>query len=384
MQMFAKFPAGFNKLCVGNMFFWYSMFLFMPVLPIYYHSLGMGKDEIGLAVGSLSLGSFALRFLSGRAVDKYGAKIVIRIGFCVSAVVILGYLFADSIYSTIFVRFLHGAGLSGYAAAVLVGATSMVSADMSMSAISLLTLFSQIGIGLATCMALWLYGTGGFSLIVGLGVAVTALVLFFFPDIPHTASRGEDVGQDTAVSSLARDKYIFIPTLSIFFTHSSYSAIMTFLPVYLVSERLSGAPYFYAAYAISIIVARFFVTGVCERIAAHKMVLYVILAFALEIFIIATFHQVFALVLAGILLGIAFGFAFPVLANIVNSHTDVSVRGAAFGFFNTGNDIGQMFGSVALGFMVEWSGYANAFFFFGFLLLCYAIIYTRFFMKHVA
>ncbi len=382
--MFDKVPAQYPKLLVGNMFFWYTMFLFMPVLPMYYHRLGMGKDEIGLAIGALNLGSFALRIWSGRAVDKYGGKRVLKAGFLLSTIFILCYLFADNVYSAIIVRFLHGASIAGYSSAALAGAAAMFPLSAATAAIAVFSLFSQIGGGLASGSALWIYENWSFFAVVMVGAAVSLLIFFFYPDLPEQERAEVDTTPPLPLTAFFRDKYVSVPTLTLLFTHSSYGAVMTFLPVFLVSGHLPGAAYFYMAYAISIVVTRFFVDRVCSSIPPHRLVLYIIISFALEIFVVAFFHQPVFLIFAGAWLGVAFGFAFPVLASVINRHASAATRGSAFAFFSTGSDIGHLFGAVAMGFLIEWGGHSLAFAGMGCWLLLYGLYYAKFLMAKMA
>ncbi len=101
------------------MFFWMSVNFFLPVLPIYYHTLGMNDHQVGLAVGAFSLGSVMFRLYSGTAVGRYGGWPVLAAGVLLSTAAIGGYYFAVTLAAATIVRFLHGAGVSGYSAADL-------------------------------------------------------------------------------------------------------------------------------------------------------------------------------------------------------------------------------------------------------------------------
>jgi MFS family permease len=86
------------------MFFWMSVNFFLPVLPIYYHSLGMDDHQVGLAVGAFSLGSVMFRLFSGKAVDRYGGLPVLTAGVLLSVASIGGYFFAVTLFAAATVR----------------------------------------------------------------------------------------------------------------------------------------------------------------------------------------------------------------------------------------------------------------------------------------
>ena len=71
------YTKAFVCLLLANMFFWMSNNFFLPILPIYYHTLGMNDQQIGLVIGAFSLGAIIFRVYCGKLADRYGSKPVL-------------------------------------------------------------------------------------------------------------------------------------------------------------------------------------------------------------------------------------------------------------------------------------------------------------------
>jgi len=56
------YTKAFLGLLLANMFFWMSNNFFLPILPIYYHTLGMSDHQIGIAIGAFSIGAVYFAF----------------------------------------------------------------------------------------------------------------------------------------------------------------------------------------------------------------------------------------------------------------------------------------------------------------------------------
>ena len=191
------------------MFFWMSANFFMPVLPLYYHKLGLNDHQVGLAVGAFSVGSVLFRIFSGKAVDRYGSRPVLTVGIVLSVGAIIGYNYAVSIYTAVLMRFIHGVGISGYAAAALTLVTLMHEKSHTTQAVAAYTLFTMFGVGIAASSAYWLFNLGDILAVVIAGATATVLLLVLFPrnpplkitPVPKTACRSRKLPSIRGFSS---------------------------------------------------------------------------------------------------------------------------------------------------------------------------------------
>lgn len=237
------YSRDFLSLVAGNMFFWMSVNFFLPVLPIYYHTLGMSDHQIGLAVGAYSLGSVMFRVYSGRLVDRYGARPVLTAGVLLSVAAIGGYYAAVTLATAFLTRFLHGAGITGFSASALTTVTVMHDGHRTTEAVAFFTMGTMIGMGIASSTANWLYAAGGMPLVIAMGVATTVLALVLFP------RRVEPKIAVVAAESLPLKKVVTVPpvyvaTVSLFASNLCFGSIMTFLPLLMLSKGITESTCF--------------------------------------------------------------------------------------------------------------------------------------------
>lgn len=368
----------FLSLLTGNMCFWFSTSLFMPVLPIYYHQLGFSETEIGVAVGAFSVGALAFRFAAGKAIDKYGSKPVLTVGMLLSLVAMTGYPFGVTLGIVMLFRFLHGIGISGYGAAALTTTSLLFSEEKTTEAVAMYTLFTMIGSGIATSIALSLFDYRGFSGVVAVGFAATFFSMVLFPK--NKAGKKHTVNEPLPVWPIISRSSVFLSAVNLFMINFSFSTLMTFLPLFILLYGGSGMEYFFLAYAIAVVGTRMIVNAVCQKVPSPQLTLYILLAFGAIMPFVARFHDAFSLAVAGIVVGVAFGFAFPSLAGFVAQQTSMQERGTAYGFFVTGNDLGQVAGAIGMGFFVDKVGYEAVFSAVGVATLLFGAFYGFFLM----
>jgi len=80
-----------------------------PLLPIYADNLGATGIWIGIVFGGFSVSRAIVMPFVGKLSDRYGRKRFICIGLISYAFISLGFIWADSVYQLVLVRFLQGA-----------------------------------------------------------------------------------------------------------------------------------------------------------------------------------------------------------------------------------------------------------------------------------
>lgn len=369
------YTRAFTSLITANMFFWMSTSFFLPVLPLYYHSLGMNDHQVGLAIGAYSLGAILFRMAAGKAVDRYGSAPVIGAGIGLSICAIISYNFGTTLILATVSRFLHGVGISGYSAAALTMASLMHGGEHTTEAVSIYTLFTMFGVGLATSSANWLYAHWQMPVVISVGVAATILALVLFP-MKQPLKQKSAAAQALPLKTIISQPNVYVPTIGLFAANFCYGSIMTFLPLLMLSRGNTNVlSVFYVAYAIAVILARVWVGQLCNKFTPERLSMYLLLILAGAMLIAGNFDGWWVLALAGLGIGIGYGFAFPTLTTIVAKHTQPANRGAAIGFFTTAVDIGFAVGSIGMGFIAARWGYEAVFTATGIYTIGYAVVY---------
>jgi MFS family permease len=364
------------------MFFWMSVNFFLPILPLYYHSLGMDDHQIGLAVGAFSLGAVLFRVFSGKAVDRYGSKPVISVGIAVSVVAIAGYYFSTSLLSSTLTRFLHGVGISGYSAAALTTVTLMNDESHTTQAVAVYTLFTMIGMGFSASTANWLFGIGNITLISAVGAAATILSALLFPKAPKLIVKASP-GETLPFGRVVANPGVVIPTISLLAVNICYGSVMTFLPLLMLSQGVVAISAFYIAYAVAVVLSRLWVGKLCVWLTPERLAFYILLMLAAIMLVTGQYASQLMLVLCGAGVGIGYGLAFPALATTVTTYTVPANRGTAFGFYTMAVDMGFAIGAIAMGLVAAAWGYQAVFFAAGAYTLIYAAVYRLLLFKRL-
>lgn len=376
------YSRAFIGLVCANMFFWMSTNFFLPVLPLYYHSLGMNDHQVGIAIGAFSVGALLFRVFAGKLTDRYGSTPVIAGGIFLSVLAILSYLYSVNVTATVISRFLHGLGISCYSGAALTMATLMQDEQHTTEAVAIFTLFSMFGVGIASSSASWIHNAGGFLAVVATGTVATLLSLLLFPKNPPLKTK--PVLSDTLpLSSVVTNPGVYIPTFSLTAVNVCFASIMTFLPLLMVSKGISELTWFYVAYAGAVIVSRMWVRKLCTALSPERLSYYILLLFIATMAIIACFQSPLALLVCGANLGIGYGLAFPTMATMITACTQPANRGAAFGFYTMAVDAGFGAGAIVMGIVADVWGYSAVFLAAGLYTALYSAVYRLWLWPHL-
>lgn len=368
------YTKAFLGLLLANMFFWMSNNFFLPILPIYYHTLGMGDRQIGIAIGAFSIGAVLFRVFCGKLADRYGSKPILTVGIILSTLAIINYSYSTTVVSATLSRFLHGVGISVYSGASLTMATFMHDEQHMTEAVAIYTLFTMIGVGIAAGSASWLYTIGDFGLVVAAGAVATTLSLVLFPKNPALKTK-PSLGEALPLWKVVTDPGVYIPTATLFAINMCFASLMTFLPLFLLSRGVTEMHLFYVAYAIAVIFSRIWVKQLCMLLTPQRLAEYILLVFIVCMVITAFFTSRWALLVNGIAVGAGYGLAFPALATIVGAKVQPANRATAFGFFTMAVDSGFAIGAIAMGSVAAIWGYQAIFYVAGVYTFLYAIIY---------
>ena len=63
-----------NVVILGSLFWWFSLYIYVPVLPIYSKDLGANLQFIGIIIGSYAVGQILFRIPVGYLSDKLKSR----------------------------------------------------------------------------------------------------------------------------------------------------------------------------------------------------------------------------------------------------------------------------------------------------------------------
>jgi MFS family permease len=321
--------------------------------PYVKHTLGGSDETVGFVVGVFSFVALAGRLISGPLADRRGRKICFQVGLgcCICAGAV--YLLPIGLASAYLGRMLQGMG----EACLYTGAATWVveAAGVERSGRALGLLSSAIWGGVSAGPVVGQY-IGSFQHAAMLQVVTAILALIVVSLIPEDY---HVVHHEAKKQWLP--KRLLAPGFAVGLVNVHYPVIAGFLILHLASHGNSG-PAAFAAYALLIMLSRFFLGGLPDRI--HPAITYNagIGIMAVGLVAIALGPPPFVAIGSAALLGFGFSFPWSAVAATLMRHTPARERGSAISILSAFYDLFVGTSSFAAGIVAHRFGYSAAFF----------------------
>jgi len=325
----------------------------LPLIgPHVRHDLGGSDQTVGLVIGFFSFIALASRLISGPLADRKGRKLVFLAGLLSCALSGVAYLLPLGIFGAYLGRALQGLG----EACLYTGAAAWVVevAGIHRSAEALGYLSSGIwgGISVGPAVGQWL---GSFELAALLQV-IAALVAFAILSRVH-----EDY---LPAAHPGRRHWIprslLSPGIAVGFVNVHYPVVAGFLVLHLARFGNSG-PAAFSTYALLILLSRFFLGGLPDRIPPAITYYGGLLAMAVGLSVLAIGPRPALAIGATAILGFGFSFPWSSIASTILRKIPSGERGSAVGILSAFVDLFVGISSFAAGAVAHRFGYSAAF-----------------------
>jgi len=342
-------------LCFLAQFAFTSVFhILIPTLPIYLSRLGSSEVEIGVLIGIFGVSSLVLRPFIGKALLKIPEKTFMIIGALIFAFTSIAYLLASPFWPFLIVRVFQGVGMAFfYTASVTLIANISPEAHRGQS-LSYFYLAFNISFALSPSFGMFVINNFGFTLLFLFCLALS-LCSFFLT----TRLGGEPVQQLEVLSSqdepfLSREA---LPTAFMaFFAHIIWGALTAFFPLYSLDQGMANPGFFFAAYAIVIILGRALGGKILDLYSREKVILPCLTTYIISMTLLAFSKTLPMFILVAVIWGIGNAFLMPSLVAYVVDHAGSS-RGPAIGTFTAIGDLGVALGPVIMGIILRLTSY---------------------------
>ena len=318
-----------------------SMYLLLASLPLYVLALGGRNADVGLVMAIYTLAAVVARPFTGRAMTR-GRKPAMIAGALAMAFSIGLYLLPLGLWGFFAVRALHGLAWAVWSTAASTYVTDIAPPQrrgeaMGAYGISFnLAMVIAPGIGLAL-MQLgwpWLFAVTAVFALATLGISLC------LPETP-THAAGE------SVPLISREA--LMPSVVMALFALSYGGLVSFVPLLAPERGLPGAGWFFATYAIALMVTRQAAGKLSDRFGRNRMVIPGLLAAAGSLFWLSSTHSAWGFLTAAALYGVA-------LAIDRAGSESAGSRGAAMATFSLAMDLGIGLGSFGLGLIAASAG----------------------------
>ncbi len=173
-------------LCLcNNLFLFTYYYALLTVLPIYImKDLGGTVKEAGLALTLFLVSSIAVRPFSGLIVEKLGKKIAFRGSELLFVLFAFSYLFADSMWALLLIRFIHGIWFSILTTATVPIANDFIPDRRKGEGMGYFVMSTNLAVVFGPLIALTVLQFTDFKMLFALLTAVISLGFIFCLMIP--------------------------------------------------------------------------------------------------------------------------------------------------------------------------------------------------------
>jgi MFS family permease len=342
-------------LCFFAQFTFTSVFhILIPTLPIYLSRLGSSEVEIGVLIGILGVSSLVLRPFVGRALLKIPEKNFMIIGALIFTLTSIAYLLAPPFWPFLMVRVFQGIGMAFfYTASVTLIANISPEAHRGQT-LSYFFLAFNISFALSPALGMFVINHFNFNLLFlfCLGLSLCSLFLTARFEKRRIEPLGDLSNQDE--SFLSRET---LPSaLMAFFVHIIWGALTTFFPLYALNQGVANPGFFFAAYAVVIILGRALGGKILDLYSREKVILPCLTTYIISMTILAFSKTLPMFIMVAVIWGVGNAFLMPSLVAYVLERAGSS-RGPAIGTLTAFGDLGTALGPVIMGIILRWTSY---------------------------
>ena len=362
-------------LCLfNNLFLFTYYFALLAVLPIYImKDLGGTIEQAGLALTLFLVSSIAIRPFSGLISQKLGKKLTFRGSELFFVLFALSYLWIDSMWTLLLVRFLHGFWFSILTTVTVPVANDFIPEHRKGEGMGYFVMSTNLGVVIGPLIALTVIQFASFNTLFAL-LSVLMAVGFIFclmlkiPEQQPEVKQIEEKNTKLTLHDIIETKVIPVGLVALL-TALTYSSILSFITAYSESKNLfEYASIFFIVFAVSMIVVRPFVGKMFDRKGPSAVMYPSFIFFAIGMVLVSFVNNQWTLWLSAVFIGIGYGTLFPCLQTVAIQTVPKNRMWHAISTFFTLFDIGLAVGSIIMGIFISWMGFQNTF------LLCSVII----------
>ena len=325
----------------------------LPLLaPHIRYDLGGTDQDVGLVIGVFSFVALGGRLIAGPLADRRGRKISFLCGLVCCGLAGAVYLLPLGMTGPYLARVLQGLGEACLYTGAAAWVVEVAGIERSAQALGYLSSGIWGGISAGPVVGQWL---GTFHRAAGMQLALAAIAFIMLTRVPEHYKPEPHEGKREWLP-----RSMIAPGIAIGFVNVQYPVIAGFLILHLKTHGNSG-PVAFSAYAGLILLSRFFLGGLPDRIPPALTFYGGITCMAAGLMILSTGPAPAVAIGATALLGFGFSFPWASIASTVLRRTHASGRGSAVGILSAFYDLFVGISSFTAGWVANRFSYSAAF-----------------------
>lgn len=348
---------------VNNFFLFVYYFALLAVLPIYImKDLNGSIEEAGLALTLFLVSSIAVRPFSGLLIQKIGKKLAFRGSEFFFALFAISYIWIDSMWSLLLVRFLHGIWFSVLTTVTVPVASDFIPEERKGEGIGYFVMSTNLGVVFGPLLALTTIQLTSFKTLFAILAATIALGFVFCLLVQVKDEAIKPIQPTSTKNRLKLTDIIETRVIAVGIVAClvaiSYSSVTSFITAYTEAHNLLAyTSIFFIVFAVSMIVVRPLVGKMYDRKGPSSVIYPSFIFFAIGLILVSLTHTKWLLWASAVFVGIGYGTLFPCLQTIAIQTVGRERMGHAISTFFTLFDIGLALGSVIMGLLIAQIGF---------------------------
>ena len=341
-----------NYVILGSLFWWFSLYIYVPVLPIYSKDLSSSLQFIGIIVGSYALGQILFRIPIGYLSDRLKSRKLFSV---LSGIVsFLGslYLFISNSPNDILIgRTITGVAAAGWVA-ISVYYSSFFPRNERFKSSTIILSSNMLSVFIGTFLSGYISDLISIKtcFLLSMVSAILSSILFLF-----SKEKPFDVkSQFSTIQfiNLLRNKLLIcLCLIGIFIQFITFSINFSYFPIYLnelsFSDSIVGN--LVAFYTLASFIGTISSPRLIKRFGLWKIFIYSAILIGLTTLITPLFENLFLLIFLRLIGGIGGGIIFSSCMSSIVRGFQENYQASAMGIFQAVYAIGMFLGPILSG-----------------------------------
>ena len=341
-----------NYVILGSLFWWFSLYIYVPVLPIYSKDLGSSLQFIGIIVGSYALGQILFRIPIGYLSDRLKSRKLFSV---LSGIVsFLGslYLFISNSPNDILIgRTITGVAAAGWVA-ISVYYSSFFPRNERFKSSTIILSSNMLSVFLGTFLSGYISDLISIKtcFLLSMVAAILSSILFLFSkEKPFDAKSQFSTIQ--FINLLRNKLLICLCLIGIFIQFITFSINFSYIPIYLnelsFSDSIVGN--LVAFYTLASFIGTVSSPRLIKKFGLWKIFIYSAILIGLTTLITPLFENLFLLIFLRLIGGIGGGIIFSSCMSSIVRGFQENYQASAMGIFQAVYAIGMFLGPILSG-----------------------------------
>ncbi len=344
----------FALICTSNFLAFFSIYMIIPVLPVFLENRGYSNFLIGALMSMMTVAALLRPFL-GRLSDRSGRRWLVVGGIFLLGISNFAYASFGSALPLFIVRFINGFGLAAFHTAAYTMISDLAPPSRRLHGIALFYISVDATIAAAPVAAEYIRTSWGYTpvyMIAGALALAGFLGSLFVREHRHEDGAQRAQPRRVKITSL----HAAIYTMTICYT-LTLGSLQTFIVLSALKDGIEQGELFFTVFAVTLIIFRLGVGRRADALSRRPLILVSGVVALAGLALIAYAGNLSLLVVGSFVYGLGLAYLPTALSALLLDHTPVMDHGAVLGIFLAVFDLGMGLGGLAMGPIADAFGY---------------------------